>query len=109
MVKCTYTTVKLKVEAKKKLEELQARLRLRGIKASLHDILEKLIEFGLEEEETLVSKFISKKEQIDPMLELLEKPLDWGVKDSSIRIDESLYGDDIGDIHRYRYIRSSKE
>ncbi len=103
-----YTTVKIRVEAKKKLEELQARLRLRGIKARLYEVIEKLIELGLEEEE-LVSKFKSNVEQGDPMLKLLRKPIDWKVEDASTRIDEVLYGDEVGSIHRYGYIRSGKE
>jgi len=87
-----YTTVKIKIEAKRKLEELQARLRLRGIKAGLHEILEKLIELGIEEEDSLVNRFERKEEREDPMLRLLEKPLDWNIRDASIRIDDALYG-----------------
>ncbi len=104
-----YTTVKIRVEAKKKLEELQARLRLRGIKARLYEVIEKLIELGLEEEEELVNKFKSNTEQEDPMLELLRKPLNWNIKDASIKIDEVLYGESSGSIHRYEHIRSSKK
>ena len=104
-----YTSVKLRVEAKRKLEELQARLRLRGVKASLHDILEKLIELGIEEEERLVDMFRTETTEEDPMLRLLERPTDWGVRDASIRIDEVLYGGDLGGIHRHRDIRSGKE
>ena len=87
-----YTTVKIKIEAKRKLEELQARLRLRGIKAGLHEILEKLIELGIEEEDSLVDRFERKEEREDSMLRLLEKPLDWNIRDASIRIDDALYG-----------------
>jgi len=92
MVEYMYTTVKIKIEAKRKLEELQARLRLRGIKAGLHEILEKLIELGIEEEDSLVDRFERKEEREDSMLRLLEKPLDWNIRDASIRIDDALYG-----------------
>ena len=104
------TSVKLRLKAKARLEELQARLRLHGIKASLQDILEKLIELGFEEEEKVLAKF--KREQVvgeDPMLKLLEKPLDWGIKDSSLRIDEVLYGESLDSIHRHKHIRSCKK
>ncbi len=104
-----YTSVKIRVEAKRRLEELQARLRLRGVRAGLHEILEKLIELGVEEEERLLSKFKPGALEEDPMLELLEKPLDWGVKDASVKIDEALYGGGIGGIHRHRDICSSEE
>ncbi|RLG60247.1 hypothetical protein DRN86_03010 [Candidatus Geothermarchaeota archaeon] len=104
-----YTTVKIRSEAKKKLEELQARLRLRGVKISLHDIIEKLIELGLDEEDALLNKFAIEKEQEDPMLKLLEKPLDWGVEDASMRIDETLYGGTHGSVHRHRHFCSGKK
>ena len=104
-----YTTVKVKVEAKRKLEELQARLRLHGVKARLHEILEKLIEMGVEEEDRLLSKFTAEAVEEDPMLKLLDKPVDWGIKDASIKIDEALYGGLSGSPHRYRDICSSEK
>ncbi len=104
-----YTTVKITVEAKKRLEELQARLRLRGIKASLHEILEKLIEIGVKNEESLIDEFEFKERDEDPMLKLLNEPLDWGVDDSSVKIDEALYGDLNDSLHRHRNLRSSKK
>ncbi|MCD6114520.1 MAG: hypothetical protein J7J78_04400 [Thermoprotei archaeon] len=88
-----YSSVKLRVEAKRKLEELQLKLRLRGIKASLHEILEKLVEIGLENEDTLVEKLSGKEEAEDPMLEMLDKPMDWKLKDTSVTIDKHLYGE----------------
>ena len=104
-----YTSVKLRVEAKRKLEELQARLRLHGIKATLYEILEKLIELGIEEEEALLNKFRRERSEEDLMLRLLDEPLDWGVEDSSKRIDEVLYGGGHGNIHRHGNICSSEE
>ena len=104
-----YTSVKLRVEAKRKLEELQARLRLRGVKAPLYEVLEKLIELGIEEEEVLLNKFRDEGCGEDPMLELLDKPVDWGVEDASVRVDKALYGDGCGGIYRYRGIRGGEE
>ncbi len=104
-----YTSIKLRIEAKKRLEELQARLRLRGVKAPLYEILEKLIELGVEQEDALLSKLEHRVGEEYPMLKLLYKPLDWGVEDSSIRIDEVLYGGNHGSIHRHRNIRSGKK
>ncbi len=89
-----YSSVKLRVEAKRKLEELQLRLRLRGIKVSLHEILEKLVEIGLENEDSLAEKLRGEGREIeDPALEMLDKPLDWKLKDASITIDKYLYGE----------------
>ncbi len=102
-----YTSVKLRVRAKEKLEELQARLRLRGVRASLHEILEKLIDLGIEEEEELVRRIRGKQSSKDRMLELLDKPLDWGVEDASEKIDEVLYGAGNVGVHRHKHIRSS--
>lgn len=101
-----YSSVKIRAGAKEKLEELQAKLRLRGVKASLHEILEKLIEMGLENEEYLLSKLAPEELEEDPALKLLENPVDWGVEDSSLRIDEVLYG---GGLHRHKHLRSSEK
>lgn len=103
-----YTSVKIRVEAKRRLEELQARLKLRGIRARLSDILEKLIELGLEEEDLLVSKFRGVEGE-DPMLKLLDRPVDWGVRDASLRIDEALYGGGLGSVHRHVRVRGGEE
>ena len=43
------------------------------------------------------------------MLKLLNEPLDWGVDDSSVKIDEALYGDLNDSLHRHRSLRSSKK
>ena len=86
-----YSSVKLRVEAKRNLEKLQLRLRLRGIKVSLHEILEKLVEIGLENEDSLVEKLCGEEREIeDPALEMLDKPLDWELKDASIAIGKYL-------------------
>ena len=87
------TSVKLRVEAKENLERLRARLRLRGIKASLQEVLEKLIELGLEREDELAEK-LSKLPPLeeDPAWRMLDGSLDWGVREASKRVDEILYG-----------------
>ncbi len=104
-----YTSVKLRIEAKKRLDELQARLRLRGVKAGLHEILEKLIEIGLEEEEKLVDRFKAGASEEDPMLRLLEEPVDWGVEDSSVRVDEYLYGGGLGGVRGHGGFRGGEK
>jgi len=103
-----YTSVKVTREAKRKLKELQARLRLRGVEASLHEILEKLIELGLDEEDALLTRLTATCQE-DPMLKLLEAPLDWGVEDASTKIDELLYGGSHGGVHRHGSLRRGEE
>ncbi len=105
-----YTTVKVRVEAKQKLELLQARLRLRGVRASLHEILEKLVELGMMEEEKLLRMLRGEPvngDEPDPMLLMLDNPIDWGVEDASVRIDETLYGEGLGGVHRHLRVRGS--
>jgi len=74
----------------RRLNELRAKLKLQGVDAALHELIDKLVDLGLEETEKLAGKF---RVGEDPMLRLLEKPVDWGVKDASTRIDEALYGE----------------
>ena len=73
---------------------MQAVLRLSGAIAKLRDILEKLIGIKFEEE---------------PMLRLLDKPVGWGVEDSSVRVDEYLYGGGFGRVRGHGDLRSGEE
>lgn len=47
----------------------------------------------MENEDTLVEKLSGKEEAEDPMLEMLDKPMDWKLKDTSVTIDKHLYGE----------------
>jgi len=87
-------TIKIEWEKKEKLDRFVASLLLReGIKITLQEALGIIIDYALENEEEIIKrlKALPPLEE-DPAWKLLEKPLHWGVKDSSKLIDEYLYG-----------------
>jgi len=86
--------VKIKLEKKEKLDKFVASLLIReGIKITLQEALSLIIDFALENEEEIIRKL---KElpplEEDPAWKAIENPVHWGIKDSSKRIDELLYG-----------------
>jgi hypothetical protein len=88
------TTIKLRDDLKRRLEELQARLLLeRKEKINQQRLLEKLLEFSLEHV-AMVFKTGDTKEDLeqDYAWGVLDKPESWGVSDASKHIDEYLYG-----------------
>jgi hypothetical protein len=87
-------SVKIEAEKKEKLERFLASILLReGIKVTLQEALGLMIEYALENEEEIIKRLreLPPLEE-DPAWKGLENPLHWGVKDSSVRIDEFLYG-----------------
>ena len=87
-------TVKIELEKKEKLDKFVASLLIReGIKITLQEALSLIIDFALENEEEIIRKL---KElpplEEDPAWKAIENPTHWGIKDSSKRIDEFLYG-----------------
>jgi hypothetical protein len=87
-------TVKIEDMKKEKVERFLASLMLQeGIKITLQEALGLMIDYALENEEEIVKKL---KElpplEKDPAWKALENPLHWGIKDSSKRIDEHVYG-----------------
>jgi len=87
-------TIKIEEEKKTKLDRFLASLLLQeGIKISLQEAIGLMVDYALENEEEIIRKL---KElpplEADPAWKTLEKPRHWGVKDSSKRVDEFLYG-----------------
>jgi hypothetical protein len=89
-------TVAIKIEEKKKakVERFQASLLIQeNIKITLQEIVGLMIDYALENEEEIIKKL---KElpalEDDPAWKTLDNPKHWGVKDSSKRIDEFVYG-----------------
>ena len=87
-------TVKIELEKKEKLDKFVASLLIReGIKITLQEALSLIIDYALENEEEIIRKL---KElpplEEDPSWKAIENPTHWGIKDSSKRIDELLYG-----------------
>jgi hypothetical protein len=87
-------TVKIELEKKEKLDKFVASLLIReGIKITLQEALSLIIDYALENEEEIIRKL---KElpplEEDPAWKAIENPTHWGIKDSSKRIDEFIYG-----------------
>ncbi|MGQ4834307.1 MAG: hypothetical protein ACP6IS_10495 [Candidatus Asgardarchaeia archaeon] len=92
-----YTSVKITVETKRKLEKLQSLLTLvLGRKVTFQDIMNVVIDKGLKDFDSLVQHFSRgkklSKEEIKKILS--EIPLDFGVETSEEDIDKVLYGGD---------------
>ena len=87
------STVKVDKKILKLLDRFQAEILLKyGVKLDKKEIVEKAIEWALTKEEFIKEVLLGKKGR-DGMLDLLEKPIDWGIEDSSINIDKHLYGE----------------
>ena len=87
-------TIKIEEEKKTKVDRFLASLLLQeGIKISLQEAIGLMVDYALENEEEIIRKL---KElpplEADPAWKTLENPKHWGVKDSSKRVDEFLYG-----------------
>ncbi len=89
-------TVAIKIEEtkKRKVERFQASLLIHeNIKITMQEIVGLMIDYSLENEEEIIKKL---KElpalEDDPAWKTLHNPKHWGVKDSSKRIDEFVYG-----------------
>ena len=89
-------TVAIKIEEKKKakVERFQASLLIQeNIKITMQEVVGLMIDYALENEEEIIKKL---KElpalEDDPAWKTLDNPKHWGVKDSSKRIDEFVYG-----------------
>jgi hypothetical protein len=89
-------TVSIKIEdaKKEKVDRFLASLLLQeGIKVTVQEAIGLMVEYALANEEEIIRKL---KElpplEKDPAWKALEKPKHWGMKDSSKRIDEFVYG-----------------
>lgn len=94
MVVIVSTSVKINLESKKKLEELQALLTLKlGRKISQHEILDALIKLGASSIDELIKHFSGVELPLSPdkIEKVLSLPRDWGVKTSEEEINKVLY------------------
>jgi len=88
------TTIKIEDEKKEKLDKFLASLLLQeGLKITLQEAISLIVDYALENQEDIIKRL---KElpplEEDPAWKNLENPKHWGIKDSSKRIDEHLYG-----------------
>jgi hypothetical protein len=87
-------TVKIEEEKKAKVDRFLASIMLQeGVKVTLQEAIGLMIDYALENEEEVIKKLreLPVLEE-DPAWKALENPKHWGVKDSSKRIDEFVYG-----------------
>jgi hypothetical protein len=93
---CSFVTVTVKIEEEKKakVDRFLASIMLQeGVKVTLQEAIGLMIDYALENEEEVIKKLreLPVLEE-DPAWKALENPKHWGVKDSSKRIDEFVYG-----------------
>lgn len=87
-------SIKLEDEKKEKLDKFLAKLLVQeNIRISTQELMGVIIDFALENEEDFINRLrkLPPLEE-DPAWKGLENPMRWGIKDSSKRIDEFLYG-----------------
>jgi len=87
-------TVKIEATKKEKLDRFLASMLLKeGIKVTLQEVLGLMVDYALENEEDFIKRLreLPTLEE-DPAWRALESPKHWGIKDSSKRVDEFLYG-----------------
>jgi len=88
-------TLRISDEVNRRLEEFLALLLLRrGVKIDKKTFVERAILYVIRDQgfvEEIVGDTVPLDE--DPAWVLLDKPKSWGIEDSSMRIDEYLYGE----------------
>ncbi len=97
-------SVKISSDAKLLLDTLHQKLRATGMKVTEHKILDTLIEYT---DLTQIKKLLQKEE--NEALAMLQKPVNWGVEDSSENIDKYVYGEIHEPSTRYRSARRRKK
>ncbi len=86
-------TLRISDEVNRKLEEYLALLLLqKGIKIDKKRFVEKAILHAIRDKKFIEELVGDVPLEEDPAWVLLDKPKRWGIKDSSTRIDEYLYG-----------------
>ncbi|MEX2689893.1 MAG: hypothetical protein Q6351_006185 [Candidatus Njordarchaeum guaymaensis] len=89
------TTLKIDDKINEILERFLAELLLKdGIKIDKKTLVEKAILWAIKNADFIEKELLNEKIEIeeDPAWILLEKPMSWGIKDASTKIDEFLYG-----------------
>ncbi len=79
-------SVKISRDAKMLLDSLSSQLKASGIKITEQKIMDSLIEYA---DLNLIKQLIGKED--NQALDMLAKPVRWGVPDSSENIDSYLY------------------
>ncbi len=86
--------IKIEEQKKAKVERFLATLLLQeNLKITTQEAIGLMIDYALENEEEIVKKLKQLPAlEDDPAWKTLNNPKRWGVRDSSARIDEFVYG-----------------
>ena len=87
-------TIKIENAKKEKLDKFLASLLLQqGVKITLQEVVGLIVDYALENEKDIIRRLRELPPlERDPAWKALENPMHWGIKDSSKRIDEFVYG-----------------
>ena len=85
------TTVRLDKDDEELLERLRARYILMGNKMTKKEILGNLIKQEAKKFKEDSNQLLQSQIEEDIVWKLLKKPRKWGIKDTSITVDEYLY------------------
>ena len=86
--------VKLEGTVKELLETLLEEVRARnGVRLTAEELISRAIEFAMRR----IDEFAEEIKQLppleeDPAWKMLQRPVRWGIRDASVRVDECLYG-----------------
>jgi len=88
------TEVRLEGAVEKLLETLLKEVKARnGILLTAEELISRTIEFAMRR----LDEFAEEIKQLppleeDPAWKMLQRPVRWGIRDASVRVDECLYG-----------------
>ena len=86
--------VKLEGTVKELLETLLEEVRARnGVRLTAEELISRAIEFAMRR----IDEFAEEIKELppleeDPAWKMLQRPVRWGIRDASVRVDECLYG-----------------
>ncbi len=86
--------VKLEGTVKELLETLLEEVRARnGVRLTAEELISRAIEFAMRRLDEFAEeiKRLPPLEE-DPAWKMLQRPVRWGIRDASVRVDECLYG-----------------
>lgn len=85
------STIKVSKELIKMLDKFQAEILLKyGKKIDKKSLVERAVKWALKNRDFIEKEVLNMDKE--KFLKMLNNPVDWGIKDSSVKIDKYLYG-----------------
>ena len=86
--------IKIKERKKQKIDHFVASLLVQeDLKITAQEAIGLMIDYAIENKEDIIKKIKQQPSlEDDSVFKMLDNPKHWGIKDSSAKIDESLYG-----------------